>query len=137
MLERYFSIINNIYVYIEYNFVILYSFLGILKVKNNDFISLFIKKNIIFSIIMNPSIVFFIRNVFLLTSYGYYKKFKLVGIGYRQFYSNNLIVYKLRYSHLIHNILPFNILTFKKHKRRKFFTLFSLNKNELNKIIHI
>lgn len=137
MLEKYFSIVNNIYVYIEYNFVILYSFLGILKVKNNDFIRVFIKKNIMFSIRMNPSMVFFIRNIFLLISYGYFKKFKLVGIGYRQFYSNNIIVYKLRYSHLIHNILPLNILTFKKHKRRKFFTLFGLNKNELNKIIHI
>lgn len=82
-------------------------------------------------------IIFFLKYVFLLINNGYFNKFKIVGVGYRQFSSDNIVIYKLRYSHLVYNILPFNILTFKKHKRRKFFTLFSLNKNELNRIMHL
>lgn len=137
MLTNYFCILNNIFFYIEYSFFIFYSFLGIIKIKNKDLIFFFIKLNTLFSRKINNNIIFFLKFIFLLINQGYTNKFKVIGVGYRQFYSDNIVVYKLRYNHLIYKILPFNILTFKKHKRRKYFTLFSLNKNELNKIMHI
>ena len=137
MLNKYFYILNNIFFYIEYDFLILYSYLGIIKIKNKDLINYFIRFNTLFSRVVNNHILYFLRFIFLLINQGYFNKFKIIGVGYRQFYSNNMVIYKLRYSHLIYNILPFDILTFKKHKRRKYFTLFSLNKNKLNKVMHI
>lgn len=34
-------------------------------------------------------------------------------------------------------MLPLDILTTRKNKKKKYFTLFSLNKNKLNKVLHI
>jgi len=137
MLINYFYIFNNIFFYIEYDFFVFYSFLGIIKIKNKDLITFYIKCNTFFSRFINNNIVFFLDFIFVLINQGYFNKFKIVGVGYRQFYSDNIVIYKLRYSHLVYNVLPFNILSFKKHKRRKYFTLFSLNKNELNRIMHV
>lgn len=137
MLKNYFYLSNIIFFYIEFDFFILYSFLGIIKVQNKSLVSFFMKKNSLFTVFLNNSIIFFIKSIFLLINFGYFNKFTLVGVGYRQFYSNNIIVYKLWYSHLIYKILPFDILTSKKGKKKKYFTLFSLNKNKLNKIFHI
>ena len=137
MLNNFFFINSNIFFYIECNFFILYSFLGIIKVKNKDLIRFFWSKNIIYTNYFINQISFFLHELFLLINNGYFNKFKIIGVGYRQFYSNNMVIYKLRYSHLIYNILPLDIITFKKKKNKKYFTLFSLNKNRLNKILHL
>lgn len=137
MLKKYFYISNLFFFYIEFDFYILFSFLGIIKIKNSSIVSFFLKKNTLFFFSINDSVIFFIKSIFLLIDYGYFNKFTLVGIGYRQYYSNNIVIYKLWYNHLVYKILPFDIITFKKNKKRKYFTLFSLNKNKLNKIFHI
>lgn len=137
MLKHFFYLSNIIFFYIEFDFFILYSFLGIIKIKNESLTSFLSRYNSIYSWSLKDEIVFFLKSIFLLINFGYYNKFKLIGIGYRQFYSNNIVIYKLRYSHLVYKILPFDILTFKKKKKRKYFWLYSLNKNNLNRILHL
>lgn len=137
MLKNYFYITSNLFFYLECDNIIIFSNLGIIKIKNNSLIDFFIIKYSLYSYWFNNSISFFFRHLFLLTSYGYTNTFKIVGVGYRQFYSNNIVIYKLRYSHLIYKVLPLDILTFKKKKKKTYFTLFSLNKNKLNNILHI
>jgi len=137
MLRNFFNLNTNLIFYIEGNYLILCGFLGIIKIKKKLLLNFFIKKNLLFSYYFYRSITLFLNNIVVLINYGYSNKFKIIGVGYRQFYDNNLVVYKLRYSHLIYNILPLNILSFKKHKKKKFYTLFGLNKNDINKMLHI
>jgi len=137
MLKYFIYPINITFFYIEFDFIIVYSHYGIIKIKNDVFYALFFKNNILYSLFINKNIVFFIKNLFILINSGYTSKFTLVGIGYRQFYSNNIVIFKLWYNHLVHKILPLDLLTIKKNKKKKYFTLFSLNKNKLNKVLHI
>lgn len=137
MLKNYFNTASNILVYIECNFCIAYSTLGIIRIRSNNLTQLYYKKYTVTSLNVNHTVTFLLRELFILISLGYTNKFKLVGVGYRQFYENNIVVYKLRYSHLIYNVLDFSVLTTKKLKKKKFFTIFSLNKNKLNRLLNI
>jgi len=137
MLKNYFNTASNILVYIECNFCIAYSSLGIIRLKSNHLSNLYYTRNTVTSLTVNNTVSFILRELFILISLGYTNKFKLVGVGYRQFYENNIVVYKLRYSHLIYNVLDFAVLTTKKLKKKKFFTVFSLNKNKLNRLFNI
>lgn len=136
MLKNYFFITSHIFFYIECNFFILYSFLGIIKVKNVNLPVFFIEKHTLYSNNFNITFAFFLRELFNVINNGYFNKFKIIGVGNRQFYSTNIVIYKLRYSHLIYNLLPLDLLTFKKHKKKKYFTLFGLDKNKVNKVLH-
>lgn len=137
MLKYFIYPINISFFYIEFDFLILYSHYGVIKIKNDMLTTFFCKNNLLYSLFINKNIVFFIKNIFILINSGCMNKFTLVGIGYRQFYSNNIVIYKLWYNHLVYKILPLDLLTIKKSKKRKYFTLFSLNKNKLNKVLHI
>ena len=137
MLKYFIYIINTYFFYIEFDMLILYSSIGIIKIRNKLLKYFFIKKNIFFSLFTHYNILSFVKLVFHTISYGYTSRFTLVGIGYRQFYSNSIIVYKLWYNHLIFKTLPLDLITFKKNKKRKYFSVFSLNKNKLNRIINI
>ena len=117
--------------------IILYSHLGIIKIRNKLLKSFFIKKNTFFSLFTHYNIISFVKLIFHTINFGYTNRFTLVGIGYRQFYSNSVVVYKLWYNHLIFKTLPLDIITFKKNKKRKYFSIFSLNKNKVNKIINV
>lgn len=81
--------------YIEFDFVIVYSQFGIIKIKNDILNTLFSKNNLLYSIFINKNYTFFLKIIFILINFGYTRKFTLVGIGYRQFYSNNMVIYKL------------------------------------------
>ena len=137
MLTKFYFLSTSSFFYIEFDSLIIYNFLGIIKIKNKQLTSFLIKKKTLSSWWLNDAIVHFIKYIFLLILFGYNNKFKLIVIGYRQFYSNNMIVFKLRYSHLVYKILPFDILTLKKTKKRKYFVLYSLNKDNLNRIMHL
>lgn len=135
MLSYYFCLMKLSF-YKEYNFVITYSLLGSIKIKDSFFSNFYIKLNILFSRNIISSFKSFLNRLFKTINIGSVNKFSLTGVGYRKFYSDNIVVYKLRYSHLIYKILPLNVLDFKKHKRRKFFSLFSLNQDLLNKVTY-
>jgi len=137
MLKNYIFLNTYVFFYIECDILILYSPLGIIKIKKKEFSFCYVKKHNFMSYFFNNNLSFFIRNIFLLITHGYFNKFKIIGVGYRQFYSNNIVVYKLRYSHLIYNILPLNLLLFKKNKKRKYFSLYGLDKDKVNNIINI
>ena len=137
MLKQFFFLSNIIFFYIEFDFFIFYSTLGIIKIKNKNLTHYLLKANTLLTLANNTTLVFFMNIIDKLINFGYVNKFKLVGVGYRQFYSNNIIVFKLWYSHLVYKILPLNILTFKKNKKKPFFCLYSLDKNNLNRVLHL
>lgn len=137
MLRNFINICNNVFCYLECNYSIVYSTLGIIRIKSQHLSDLFINKLTFCSIKVNITLTLLLREIFLLISLGYFSKFKIVGVGYRQFYEDNVVVYKLRYSHLIFNILDLDVLVAKKHKKKKYFTIFSLNKFKLNRILNI
>lgn len=95
MLKYFIYLINTYFFYIEFDTLILYSRIGIIKIRNKLLKFFFIKKNFFFSLFTHYNIISFVKLVFHTISYGYTSRFTLVGIGYRQFYSNSLIVYKL------------------------------------------
>ena len=72
MLKNYFSITNNIFIYIECEAIYVFSFLGIIKVKNSFLNYFFIKKKLLCSYEKHITITFFFREIFLLISQGYY-----------------------------------------------------------------
>ena len=86
---------------------------------------------------VNHTLSSLLSELFLLIYLGYYNKFKIIGVGYRQFYDNNIVVYKLRYSHLIYNVLDLSLLVTKKLKKKKYFTVYSLDKSRLNRLINV
>lgn len=95
MLKYFIYPINISFFYIEFDFLILYSHYGVIKIKNDMLTTFFCKNNLLYSLFINKNIVFFIKNIFILINSGCMNKFTLVGIGYRQFYSNNIVIYKL------------------------------------------
>jgi len=141
MLSHYYNLSGSYCCYLESNFFILFSKLGILKIKNHLFFNFYYftnqEVNSLISSYYNRSFSLYLKDLFLIINYGYFNKFKLIGVGYKQFYINNVVVYKLRYSHLIYKVLPFNLISFKKHKKKKFYTIFGLNKTHVNSIIDL
>lgn len=137
MLRTYVVIKSYVFFYLECDFFIFVSHLGIVKVRNIKLMNLYIERSIIKSFVISYQVSRLLSYIFLLISKGYKNQFKLIGVGYRQFYSNNMVVYKLRYSHLIYNILPIDILSFKKNKKKKFFSLYGLNKERINTMINL
>ncbi len=55
---------------------------------------------------------------FFFLNYGYRIKFKVIGLGHRAYYTKNLYLLKLGYSHLVYSILNIAIRS-KKKKRKK------------------
>jgi len=137
MIKNYFYLHKKIYIYIECENIILFSPIGIIKFKHPKNIDFIKKEQLLLSYNKQTEIVLFFREIFLLITKGTFTKFKIVGVGYRQMYANNVVVYKLRYSHLIYNVLPLDIITNKKQKRKTYHTLFSLNKNKLNNVLQM
>lgn len=135
--NNYFFSKNNFFFYKECNIFLFYTSLGIIKIKKNRLINLFIRKNFyhLYNLYFFKFQLF--NNLIKWINFGYFNKLRIVGIGYRRFYDNNAIVYKLRYNHLIYKVIPFDIVTFKTRKRRKFIPFFSFNEPVNNKIFHI
>lgn len=52
--------------------------------------------------------------------YGTIGKLKIIGLGYKLLFSNNLWVFKLGYSHLIYKNLSLRVYTKKKKKKKKY-----------------
>ena len=137
MLKQFFYLSSIIFFYIEFDFLILFSFLGIIKIKNKHLVLFFLRQNTLFTLATTNTIIFFMKTIHFLINFGYVNKFKLIGVGYRQFYSNNIVVFKLWYSHLVFKVLPFDIITVKKTKKKTFFRLYGLNKDNVNRILHL
>ena len=137
MIDMFFYLSNTVFFYIECEYLVMYSSFGILKIRKQSLIHLLVFKNSITSYVINYNITYFLNTVYGSIINGYTSRFKLIGVGYRQYYSNNIVMYKLRYNHLVYNVVPLNIITYKKHKKKKFFSLFSLDSNKLNNIVHL
>ena len=111
--------------------------MGIFKISCNDIQSLIVDNQILKSINAIKYFVFITQKYIPLFIHGYISRFKLVGVGYRQFYNDNLSVYKLRYSHLVYYSIPLNTLGFKKNKRKKLFSIFGLNRDVVNSTVNL
>jgi hypothetical protein len=69
-------------------------------------------------------------------STGFFNRFKVIGLGQRAYFSKNLYVMELGYSHLVYYLMPLNTLGWKKKfKKQKFFTIFSSNHECINQIV--
>lgn len=93
--------------------------MGIFKLSCESLKNLVVDGKILKSINAIKYIVLITQKYVPIFLHGHISRFRLVGVGYRQFYNDNLSVYKLRYSHLIYYNMPLNILGFKKNKRKK------------------
>jgi len=125
--------------YLECTALLVYDKYGILKMQNNNFLNcLTLNYNIYSFINLNivESLNYLLSYMFRIASIGYRLKYELIGMGYRQYYRNQCIVFQLWYNHMIYKTVPFYIVTFKKKKKRKFNTLFGFNKIKINTLLH-
>lgn len=64
--------------------------------------------------------------------YGNFVKYKIIGLGHRAYFSKNIYLFKIGYSHLVFCFIPFCIRSKKKKKKKIFHKLVSINKILLN-----
>lgn len=92
-------IVNTLgFYYLECTTLIVYDKYGILKMKNNNFINCLTLQYNIYSFInlnMVESFTYIINYMFRIASIGYRLKYELIGMGYRQYYRNQCIVFQL------------------------------------------
>lgn len=127
---------NKILFYLEGNVLILYSNLGILKIKSQSLIEVFAFKHFYYSIHNTISVESILKDVFILINYGYAKKYRLRGMGYMlKTAKGALLKFRLRYSHVLYRFLPFNLLTYAKAKKRKYYTIFGIERELIHKYL--
>jgi hypothetical protein len=130
VLEKYISAVDfkTVFFYSESNFFFFYSYLGILKFNTFLFSFFFFKKkNLIFKYYKNNIMIV---NSFIDIIYGNTIKFKVIGLGSKLFYCDNLFLFKLGYSHLIFFFFFF-FNSKRKLKKKKYFKIFSFSKIKL------
>lgn len=82
--------------------------------------------------ILLSKVFFFLKYLFLqivLSIYsGWSKKLRLIGIGYKIYYSKNLIILKIGYSNYIICLLPYELRILITGRKKRSYTLFGINK---------
>lgn len=124
-------------VYSEYDYVLIYSKLGIQKFKSEYiyiviqnttislFRSLFSTKYMCNSLILCSS---YIQDCFRSTCFGFFAKYRMKGLGHRIFVRKNNFLYKLGYSHFIYKLLALDLKHNKKRNKKKpFFAIRGIN----------
>lgn len=125
---KFFNFVSTYY-YVEFEYLIIYSLLGIIKIKNNLLSYAVSIDNIMYHFMINESFSRMLNSFSKLIWHGHIKKYRIRGVGYRQLhYYGDLLKFKLRYTNVLFVFLPLIILTYYKHKRRRFHSLFGLNK---------
>jgi hypothetical protein len=129
-LEKYISIfdINNIFFYCELTYFYIYSYIGIIKYNIINFLIFYLKQNYLLFKFLKFDIC--VINSLIDTVYGNTVKFKVIGLGSKLFYCDNLFLFKLGYSHLIFFFFFF-FNSRKKLKKKKYFKIFSFSKIRL------
>lgn len=125
-------------IYTESNYIYINSTLGSAKLKyildlfypsvldNFLFFYSSIKNQISFFIFFNKfSMLLHSLNV------GYRAKYRIIGLGWKSFYYKNFLLFKLGYSHLVFFFLPFELSSFKKKKKKTYYTIVGLNDSVL------
>ena len=114
----------------------MYSCLGMIKIKNYELNNILIHNKTWYTKYNTINLELFLNFIILLINYGYSQKYRLRGLGYKQNNFNGyLLQFKLRYSHVLFRYLSFNLITYNISKRRKFFTIYGLNKDIVNKYL--
>lgn len=148
---KHFNLIDrsSFFIYYESNTVFFSSYLGMIKLKFNDSICFFMDD--LWFTYLNTSFFnslkfrFYILQWFnrignYLTSilFGLSLKYKVIGLGHRGYYSNNLYLFKIGYSHLVFSFLNLSVKAKKKKKKKLFHKLYSINNNILsNTFFHL
>lgn len=116
--------------------LVLYSSLGIIKIKDTFLYNFFISKECFYISERDFRFEFFFNNLLLLINYGYIQRYRIRGLGYRQkHYNGDLLQIKLRYSHVMFRYLPYSLLTYSKLKKRTYHTIYGFNKSLVNQYI--
>jgi hypothetical protein len=125
--------INKFLVYGEHDFVLIYSMLGIKKVKSSHYyinindITLSVFSCLLISVDICSSVLLFLNNIsdcFFSTCFGFLVKYKMKGLGHRIFFRKNNFVFKLGYSHFIYKQLALDLKNSKKRfKKKPFFAI--------------
>jgi ribosomal protein L6P/L9E len=124
-------------VYSEYDYVLIYSKLGILKfrsqyiyaITHNTNISLcsslFLNKYICNGIVSCSA---YIQDLFRSTCFGFFAKYRMKGLGHRIFVRKSSFIFKLGYSHFIYKLLSLDLKHNKKRNKKKpFFAIRGMN----------
>ena len=119
---------KNFFFYCECSKVLLMSYVGILKYKMsvlNNFllinsITCFILTFFFFFLKKKKKIFSFFFKTLIETVYGSSVKYKIIGLGYKSLYSNNLFFFRLGYSHLVFLFSDINTSSIKKKKKKNF-----------------
>jgi ribosomal protein L6P/L9E len=53
--------------------------------------------------------------------FGYFRKYRIKGLGHRIYIKRNNFVYKIGYSHTVYKILAFNLLTSPKRFKKQYY----------------
>lgn len=139
--RKYYELVDlySVLYYYESNCFLLISHLGIIKYqslkKNYFFLDSFFFNLLSSSLLRNSESKIYRYNffkqlpTFLKTIiYGFDLKYKIIGLGHRGYFSKNLYLFKIGYSHLVFCFLPINIKAKKKKKKKIFHKLYSINK---------
>ena len=137
----------SFFFYFESNCLLISSKLGFIKLKLFDSLCFYIDDwlltNIRSSFIKHDKFNFYIylffnklSNIFKSIIYGFDIKYKVIGLGHRGYYSKNLYLYKIGYSHLVFCFLPIGLKAKKKKKKKMYHKLYSINSNLLSNIFY-
>ena len=125
---------KNFFFYCECSKVFLMSYVGILKYKMNELNNFLLINNItcfilnfVFFLKKKTFLFYFFFKTLIETVYGSSVKFKIIGLGYKSLYSNNLFFFRLGYSHLVFFFSDLNTSSIKKKKKKKFFKLYGFS----------
>lgn len=125
--------LNVIFYYIECNMLVLYSSLGIIKIRDSLISNVFLFRDFFHTYSRDFILETFLKKLIFLVNYGYLQRYRLIGLGYKQKnYYGDVLQIKLRYSHILFRFLPYELLTYSISKRRKFHTIYGLDKSLVN-----
>jgi ribosomal protein L6P/L9E len=138
---------NSFFFFFEANSFLIGSHLGIVKYRCFDSLHFFVEDMFITyvkSSYLNASISKFFRtqlfnrfgNILKSIIYGFDLKYKVIGLGHRGYFSKNIYLFKIGYSHLVFCFLPINVRAKKKKKKKQFHKLYSIDINNLSNIFH-
>jgi ribosomal protein L6P/L9E len=120
--------ISTFIVYSEYDYVFVYSKLGINKFKSEHIYmivhsaticlcyNMFVTKLVSDSLALCCS---YIQDCFRSTRFGFFAKYRMKGLGHRIFVRKNNFLFKLGYSHFIYKLLDLDLKHNKKRNKKK------------------
>lgn len=129
--------ISTFLVYSEYDYVFVYSKLGINKFKSEYiymivhnttvclFSNMFVTKFVCVSLALCR---YYMQDCFKSTRFGFFAKYRMKGLGHRIFVRKNNFLFKLGYSHFIYKLLSLDLKHNKKRNKKKpFFAIRGMN----------